>query len=87
MGVTDYCQALAASLLIILHKIYNGVNPATQSVMNAHAGLHPDFIPQTLGYDGFYLRLDHILEAKKSPHILFDSVANTLESQKIAMVL
>lgn len=55
--------------------------------MNAHAGLHPDFNSQTLGYDGFYLRLDHILEAKRSPHILFDSVANTLESQKIAMVL
>ena len=40
--VLDY-QSLAASLLIISDKIFHGISPATQTVMNEHASSHPDF--------------------------------------------
>ena len=42
LNITDY-QSLAASILIISDKIYNGVSPATKTIMDDHAIDHPSF--------------------------------------------
>ena len=41
------CQTLAASILLMSEKIYNGLSPATQSVTNTHAEQHPHYFLQS----------------------------------------
>ena len=45
LRITDY-QFLAASILILSNKIYNGVSPATKTIMDDHAIDHPSFFHQ-----------------------------------------
>ena len=88
--VVDY-QALAASLLTISDKIFSGVSPATQTVMNDHAGIHPDFFLKPFAMMDFLfvrhgtINADHVLESKRLLKIPFDNVANSLESHRVTM--
>ena len=90
LSIADY-QTLATSILLMSDKIYNGLSPATQSVMNTHAEQHPQFFLQPWAMmDFIFLRhgvinADHVLEAKRTLRVPFDNVANTLESHKINM--
>ena len=88
--VLDY-QSLAASLLIISDKIFHGVSPATQTVMNEHASSHPDFFRKPWAMMDFLfvrhgtINSDHIVESKRMLRTPFDSVAHSLESHRVNM--
>ena len=92
INLVEY-QTLAASILIMSEKIYDGLSPATQSVMNTHAEQHPNFFRQPWAMIDFIflghgvIMVDHILEAKRILRVPFNNVAHTLESHKIAMEL
>ena len=88
--VLDY-QSLAASLLIISDKIFHGISPAVQTVMNEHASSHPDFFRKLWAMiDFLFLRhgtinSDHITESRLMLRTPFDSIAQSLEWHRVHM--
>ena len=90
LHITDY-QSLAASILILSDKIYNGVSPATKTIMDDHATDHPSFFHQPWAMMDFIfarhgtVTSDHIAEAKRTLRLPFDNVRHSLDSHRVAM--
>ena len=59
LHITNY-QSLAASILIISDKIYDGISPATKTIMDDHAIDHPSFFHQPWAMMDFTSRHRHI---------------------------
>ena len=79
LRINDY-QFLAASILILSNKIYNGVSPAIKTIMDDHAIDHPSFLHQPWAMMVFIfarhgtVTSDHIAEAKRTLRLPFDNV-------------
>ena len=90
LHLADY-QSLTASILILSDKIYNGVSPATKTIMDDHAIDHPSFFHQPWAMMDFIfarhgtVTSDHIAEAKRTLRLPFDNVRHSLDSHRVAM--
>ena len=88
--ISDY-QATVMSLKQLSDKIYHGLSPATQSVMDEFANNNPGFYQRPWAmFDFIYTRhgtitAEHIDNAKKTLRMPFDSSVNTLESHNVSL--